>query len=163
MEPSDAAAGDPYRPEDYESLDLLGRDSVRDDAIEGVSGMGTMEDLPAPASGAQPTESAARRRNPPLDEQAGIGDGSIDASGGVAGGARGGAGTDSRGAGTPEGYERAGPGEYRATSRFDLDHPSSDIGTDDPERERRLRAREERAEQELRDRGANPGGASTEP
>jgi hypothetical protein len=48
----------------------------------------------------------------------------------VAGGARGHAGTSDDGAGGPTGEGRAGPGEYKSTSRFDLDHPSSDVGDD---------------------------------
>jgi hypothetical protein len=47
-------------------------------------------------------------------------------SGGVAGGARGDAGSSSTGAGTPEGYEEAGPGEQKGTSRFDYEHGTLD-------------------------------------
>lgn len=163
MEPSDAAAGDPYTPDDYEALDLLGREGVRGDAIAGVSGLNGMPDLPGRSQGTELPEPPTFRKNPPLDEDAGMGDGGISMSGGAAGGARGSAGTDDRGAGTPEGYERAGPGEWKSTSRFDLDHPTSDVGTDDPERRENMERRAERAAEELRDNGANPGGAETEP
>jgi hypothetical protein len=120
------AAGDPVSEDERRGLDLLGRSSVRDEAIPGVSGLNENLDDAARAGG-----SGAERRNPPLVEDAGMGDGGITMSGGRAGGARGHGGRSDRGAGSPTGEEKAGPGEYKSTSRFDLDHPSSDIGDDE--------------------------------
>ena len=71
-------------------------------------------------------ESGGPRKNPPLTpgvEQ--LGTGGLSASGGVAGGARGNSGTSDDGAGGPDGESRGGPGEYKSTSRGDLD-PTSD-------------------------------------
>jgi hypothetical protein len=56
------------------------------------------------------------------DDVDGRGEGGISMSGGRAGGARGHGGTSDSGAGGPEGESRGGPGEYKSTSRFDLDH-----------------------------------------
>jgi hypothetical protein len=112
------AAGDPMSEDERRGHDLLGRSGVRDDAVSGVSGLN--EDLGG----------SGERRNPPLVEDAGMGDGGISMSGGRAGGARGHGGRSDSGAGSPTGEEKAGPGEYKSTSRFDLDHPSSDIGDD---------------------------------
>jgi len=79
-----------------------------------------------PRSDEELSRRSAHRTNPPLSDDA-LGDGGISSSGGVAGGARGGAGTSSSGAGTPEGYEKAGPGEQKSTSRFDLDRGTLDV------------------------------------
>jgi hypothetical protein len=125
------AAGDHMSEDEQQGHDLLGHSGVRDDAIPGVSGLN--ENLGgstnARASGVD-RGGSAERRNPPLVEDAGMGDGGISMSGGRAGGARGHGGRSDRGAGSPTGEEKAGPGEYKSTSRFDLDHPSSDIGDD---------------------------------
>jgi hypothetical protein len=64
------------------------------------------------------------RRNPPLVEDVAAEDGGIGQSGGAAGGERGHAGTSDRGAGGPLGEMRGGPGQYKSTSRGDLDHAS---------------------------------------
>lgn len=68
-------------------------------------------------------DTAGGRVEPPLTP--GVekdGTGGISASGGRAGGARGNAGKSDAGAGNPEdGETRAGPGEYKSTSRGDLD------------------------------------------
>ena len=120
------AAGDPMTDDERRGHDLLGRSGVRDEAIPGVSGLN--ENV---TNVANTREAGAVRRNPPLVEDAGMGDGGISMSGGKAGGARGHGGRSDRGAGSPTGEEKAGPGEYKSTSRFDLDHPSSDIGDDE--------------------------------
>lgn len=68
------------------------------------------------------SDDSGERRNPELTpgvEQ--LGEGGLTISGGSAGGARGNAGTSDRGAGGPEGESRGGPGEYKSTSRGDLD------------------------------------------
>jgi hypothetical protein len=75
-------------------------------------------------SGLAPGE---ERKNPPLTEGVdGSGEGGLSMSGGRAGGARGHGGTSDAGAGGPEGESRGGPGEYKSTSRFDLDHGTLD-------------------------------------
>jgi len=67
------------------------------------------------------------RRNPPLTEGVdGSGEGGLSMSGGRAGGARGHGGTSDSGAGGPEGESLGGPGEYKSTSRVDLDHGTID-------------------------------------
>ena len=67
------------------------------------------------------------RKNPPLTEGVdGSGEGGLSMSGGRAGGARGHGGTSDSGAGGPEGESRGGPGEYKSTSRVDLDHGTLD-------------------------------------
>ena len=117
------AAGDRMTDDERRGHDLLGQSGVRDDAIPGVSGLN--ENV---SSSANTREAGAERRNPPLVEDAGMGEGGISMSGGKAGGARGHGGRSDSGAGSPTGEGKAGPGEYKSTSRFDLDHPSSDIG-----------------------------------
>jgi hypothetical protein len=102
-------------PEVLAGHDLLGRTSVRDGALSGVSGLNDDE----------VASSVGRRNNPPLVEEAGTEDGGLTLSGGAAGGARGNAGTSDSGAGGPLG-ESVGPGEYKATSRFDYDHGTVD-------------------------------------
>jgi hypothetical protein len=70
---------------------------------------------------------AADRKNPPLTEGVdGSGEGGLSMSGGRAGGERGHGGTSDSGAGGPEGESRGGPGEYKSTSRVDLDHGTVD-------------------------------------
>ena len=67
------------------------------------------------------------RMNPPLTEGVdGSGEGGLSMSGGRAGGARGHGGTSDSSAGGPEGESRGGPGEYKSTSRVDLDHGTLD-------------------------------------
>ena len=117
------AAGDRMTDDERRGHDLLGQSGVRDDAIPGVSGLNEN-----PVNSDVAGSAGGERRNPPLVEDAGIGDGGISMSGGRAGGARGHGGRSDRGAGSPTGEGEAGPGEYKSTSRFDLDHPSSDIG-----------------------------------
>lgn len=68
-------------------------------------------------------EGGGQRRNPPLTPDAGIGDGGLSASGGAAGGARGNSGSSDRA--NPANESAGGPGEYRSSSRADLDHPSN--------------------------------------
>ena len=60
------------------------------------------------------------------DDVDGRGEGGISMSGGRAGGERGLSGTSDSGAGGPEGESRGGPGQYKSTSRFDLDHGTVD-------------------------------------
>jgi hypothetical protein len=62
VEPSAASAGDEVTPDELKAFDLLGRDSVRNDAIDGVSGP---EGLPPSPEGETP---GGRRRNPPLTD-----------------------------------------------------------------------------------------------
>jgi hypothetical protein len=84
-------------------------------------------ETPDRVSGGSPgADLSGDRRNPDLTPGAGgLGEGGISASGGRAGGERGNSGTSDSGAGGPEGESRSGPGEYKSTSRFDLDHPST--------------------------------------
>lgn len=126
QERSEPAAGDPMTEAELRGIDLLGRASVRDGAIEGVGEPSAESGIDRPRSDEELSRRSAHRKNPPLSDDA-LGDGGISASGGAAGGARGGAGTSSSGAGTPEGYERSGPGEQKSTSRFDLDHGTLDV------------------------------------
>ncbi|HEY9427828.1 MAG TPA: hypothetical protein VIR34_11790 [Gemmatimonadaceae bacterium] len=120
QERNESAAGDQMTPAELRGMDLLGRASVRNGAIEGVSEPSAESGIDRPPSPVDVSRRSARRTNPPLSDDA-LGDGGISSSGGVAGGARGGAGKSSSGAGTPEGYQKAGPGEQKSTSRFDLD------------------------------------------
>ena len=85
QERSAPAAGDPVSDEEKKGLNILAQSDPRGDgALEGVSDP-KADDLPRTppldASG------GGGRRNPPLVEDAGTGDGGISASGGVAGGA----------------------------------------------------------------------------
>jgi hypothetical protein len=125
QERSEPAAGGQMTPEELRGMDLLGRSSVRDGAIEGVSEPSAESGIDRPPSSVDASRRSAHRTNPPLSDDA-LGDGGISSSGGAAGGARGGAGKSSSGAGTPEGYEKSGPGEQKSTSRFDLDHGTLD-------------------------------------
>ena len=125
QERSESAAGDQMTAAELRGMDLLGRASVRNGAIEGVGEASAESGIDRPPSDEELSRRSARRTNPPLSDDA-LGDGGISASGGVAGGARGGAGTSSSGAGTPEGYEKSGPGEQKSTSRFDLDRGTLD-------------------------------------
>lgn len=129
QERNEPAAGDQMTPAELRGMDLLGRASVRNGAIEGVSEPSAESGVDRPPSPAEVSRRSARRTNPPLSDDA-LGDGGISSSGGVAGGARGGAGKSSSGAGTPEGYEKAGPGEQKSTSRFDLDGGTLDVPED---------------------------------
>jgi len=73
----------------------------------------------------------ADRKNPPLTEGVdGSGEGGLSMSGGRAGGERGNAGTSDSGAGGPEGESKGGPGQYKGSSRFDLDHGTVDRSGD---------------------------------
>jgi hypothetical protein len=86
QERSAPAAGDPVSDEEKKGLNILAQSDPRGDgALEGVSARkaGDVPDTP-PIDG---TSGDGRRRNPPLVEDAGTGDGGISASGGVAGGA----------------------------------------------------------------------------
>ena len=62
--------------EEREGMDLLGRESVRDDAIPGVSGVGGMPGL----------RRDAYRRNPPEMDDVNNAAGDVSQSGGVSGG-----------------------------------------------------------------------------
>lgn len=123
---SDPPLDAPMSEDELRGIDLLGRASVRDGAIQGVGEPSEESGIDPPRSDEELSRRSAHRTNPPLSDDA-LGDGGISQSGGVAGGARGGAGTSSSGAGTPEGYEKAGPGEQKSTSRFDLDQGTLDI------------------------------------
>lgn len=120
QERNESAAGGQMTPAELRGMDLLGRASVRNGAIEGVSEPSAESGIDRPRSPVDVSRRSAHRTNPPLSDDA-LGDGGISSSGGVAGGARGGAGKSSSGAGTPEGYQKAGPGQQKSTSRFDLD------------------------------------------
>jgi hypothetical protein len=79
------AASDPVSDDERRGLNVLGQNDPRGDgAINGVSDPNE-GDVAAAAPIVAPAES--RRVNPPLVEDAGMGDGGISASGGVAGGA----------------------------------------------------------------------------
>ena len=116
------AAGDDVSDDERQGLGLLGRSDAREGAVPGVGGGGG-DVIDAAAGGV--------RTNPPELPDAGLGDGGISMSGGAAGGERGHGGTSTSGAGGPLGESRGGPGQYKASSRFDLDHPSGDIGGDE--------------------------------
>jgi hypothetical protein len=118
---SDTLPADLMDAEVLQGHDLLGRESVRDGALPGVSGLNDGE----------VSSFVGQRNNPPLVEDAGVGDGSVTMSGGAAGGERGHAGTSRSGAGGPLG-ETVGPGEYKATSRFDYDRETVDDERDKP-------------------------------
>jgi hypothetical protein len=130
------AASDPVSQAELDGLSLLGGSDPRGDgALGGVSD-------PVRDGSAGPRERAGEevklsgaggRKNPPLMEDAGTGDGGISVSGGVAGGARGHGGTSDSGAGGPMGDTAGGPGEFNAASRLDLGHPDTD---DDDDRDR---------------------------
>jgi hypothetical protein len=85
QERSAPAAGDPVTDAERKGLNLLGQSDPRGDgSLWGVGDpnggdVGASDPVSAPPGG--------RRTNPPLVEDAGMGDGGIDASGGVAGGA----------------------------------------------------------------------------
>ena len=102
-----------------EGMDLLGRSSVRDGAIPGVSDASARGDQRAETVSGSAAGPDGVRRNPPMREDGGgTGAGGISASGGVAGGARGhGGSADSMD--SPEGGDR--PAEHEGTSRADLD------------------------------------------
>jgi hypothetical protein len=75
----------------------------------------------------QSHDARTQRKSPELTpgvEQ--LGTGGLSQSGGQAGGARGHGGASDSGAGAPEGESRGGPGEYKSTSRGDLDHGTVD-------------------------------------
>lgn len=129
QERSEPAAGEQMTPAELRGMDLLGRASVRNGAIQGVSEPSAESGVDRPPSPVDVSRRSAHRTNPPLSDDA-LGDGGISSSGGVAGGARGGAGKSSSGAGTPEGYEKSGPGEQKSTSRFDLDGGTLDVPED---------------------------------
>ena len=129
------AAGDPVSEDELKGLSILGGSSIREGALPGVSdpvrdGSAGPHERPDPRA-AVTGGGQGGRKSPEQVPDAGTGDGGISASGGRAGGARGHAGTSSSGAGSPTGETAGGPGEYRASSRMDLDHPSSDVGDDE--------------------------------
>jgi hypothetical protein len=125
------AAGDPPTRAELDGLSLLGGSDPRGDgSLGGVSD-------PVRDGSAGPREQAGAdvklagpggRQNPPLMEDAGMGDGGISISGGVSGGARGHGGTSDSGAGGPMGDTAGGPAQHDAATRFDLDRPDSDRG-----------------------------------
>jgi len=122
------AAGDPVSEDELNGLSLLGGSSLRGGALPGVSdpfrdGSGSPKERPDEGIRQGGT---GGRKSPELVADAGMGDGGIDMSGGVAGGARGHGGTSSAGAGGPMGDTAGGPAEHDAASRLDLDHPSDD-------------------------------------
>jgi hypothetical protein len=109
-----------------EGMDLLGRSSVRNGAIDGVSDPVQRADLSAQSDdragtggGAGPVQG---RREPEFNPHAGTEDGGLSASGGVAGGARGNTGRSDT-SGDPNSPEPR-PSQASSTSRTDLDHPS---------------------------------------
>lgn len=129
------AAGDPATQAELNGLSLLGGTDPRDDgAINGVSdpvrdaSAGPRERGDAPIVVAGPRG----RQNPPLVEDAGMGDGGISVSGGVAGGSRGHGGTSDSGAGGPMGDTSGGrPAQFDAASSIDLGHPDTSASDDD--------------------------------
>ncbi len=80
-----------------EGMDLLGRSSVRDGALEGVSDSTARTDLSVdPPTRMDRGGQKARKRgcdDPDTGAHSGTGDGGISAGGGVAGGARGNSGS----------------------------------------------------------------------
>ena len=127
QEKSAPAAGAPVSGDELRGLSLLGGSSYRDDALPGVSdpirdGSGGPQERPGAPVGQR--AEGGKRTNPPLVEDAGQDDGGITMSGGVAGGARGHGGASDRA--NPAEESKGGPGEYRSTSRLDLDHPTDE-------------------------------------
>jgi hypothetical protein len=122
---TDPAADDPLTDLERTAHGLLGGSSLRDGALGGPSD--AVRD-----GGAAPHERAddslragGTRKNPPLTEGAGTGDGGLTASGGAAGGdPRGNTGLSD--AMKPGDESRGGPAQYRSTSRGDLDHSTAD-------------------------------------
>lgn len=85
QERSAPAAGDPVSDEERLGLNVLGQSDPRGNgALAGVSDA-NRGDVDAAAPIVAPAD--GERRNPPLVEDAGTGDGGISASGGAAGGA----------------------------------------------------------------------------
>jgi hypothetical protein len=124
VESTSPAAGDPLSEDELDGLTLLGHSSLRDDAVPGVSdpirdGSGGPKERPT-------GEIVGGRKNPPLVDDAGTGDGGLSASGGLAGGERGHAGRSDAGAGAPDADSGDRPAQHRSTSRLDLDRPGSD-------------------------------------
>ncbi|MFN2565077.1 MAG: hypothetical protein ABR499_08735 [Gemmatimonadaceae bacterium] len=108
-------------PDEARGQSVLGAAGIGSDARPGVS-----DDVSGGGGNLAGTAGGGERRNPPLVEDAGLGDGGIRQSGGAAGGDRGHAGTSDRGAGGPLGEMRSGPGQYKSTSRGDLDRGSDE-------------------------------------
>ena len=82
---SDSAAGDPMTDDERRGLNVLAQSDPRGDgSIEGVSDPKADDVMGSPPIVAP---EGAVRRNPPLVEDAGLGDGGISISGGAAGGA----------------------------------------------------------------------------
>lgn len=87
QERSAPAAGDPVSDDEKRGLNILAQSDPRGDgALEGVSAR-KADDLPNTPALDEGTAGGGQRRNPPLVEDAGTGDGGISASGGAAGGA----------------------------------------------------------------------------
>ena len=85
QERSAPAAGDPVSDAEKKGLNVLGQSDPRGDgSIAGVSDANAGDVNAAPPVDSSP---GGVRRNPPLVEDAGLGDGGISASGGAAGGA----------------------------------------------------------------------------
>ena len=128
QEANSPAAGDPATQDELNGLSLLGGSSLRGGALPGVSdpfrdGSGSPKERPDEGI---KRGGAGGRKSPELVPDAGMGDGGIDMSGGVAGGARGHAGTSDSGAGGPMGDTAGGPSEHNAASRFNYDHGTVD-------------------------------------
>ena len=123
-EPRQTTAGTEREATDVEreGMDLLGRSSVRDDAIAGASDASARSDQRAEATGSAGAGKGPRR-NPPENPSAGMGEGGIDQSGGIAGGARGHGGRSDAMQSLDGGDQ---PGELKGTSRQDYDHGSVD-------------------------------------
>mgnify|MGYP006951352959 CR=1 FL=1 len=124
QERSAPAAGDPLSAAELDGLSLLGGSDIREGAIGGVSDPirdGTGGPRERPDEGITPGGKGTQRRNPPLVADAATEDGGISMSGGRAGGARGHGGSSGRA--DPARESDAGPGEFRSSSRMDLDRP----------------------------------------
>jgi len=140
-EPRDTTAGTEREATgvEREGMDLLGRSSVRDGAIAGVSDASARSDQRAEGTGTSGAGTGPRR-NPPENPAAAAPDGGLAASGGVAGGARGHGGrSDAMDAGSGTGGK---PSEREGTSRTDPDHgtvdrPGGGGFTDEDDRSRR--------------------------
>ena len=122
-EPLETTAGTEREATDVEreGMDLLGRSSVRDGAIDGVSDPSARSDQRAEGTS---TSSRGPRLNPPENPTAGMGDGGLGTSGGVSGGARGHGG---RSDAMDDSLSAGGrPSERESTSRTDPDHGTVD-------------------------------------
>ena len=108
-----------------EGMDLLGRSSARDGAIDAVSDPSSRSDQQLADEGGTGARTAATRRNPEQREGAATDEGGLSMSGGAAGGSRGHGGSSDAIESLDGGDQ---PMQHKSTSRLDLDHGSGAAG-----------------------------------